>query len=82
VNYKGEYHYRSGSTKQELKGAALDKFLLQKYGRKWDSVAIPSISIADLKQETFNFFRKRGIRSQRLDETIMLDTNDQLLDNL
>ena len=29
VNYKGEYHYRSGSTKQELKGAALDKFLLQ-----------------------------------------------------
>lgn len=30
VNYKGQYHYRSGSTKQELKGATLDKFLLQK----------------------------------------------------
>lgn len=28
VNYKGQYHYRSGSTKQELKGVALDKFLL------------------------------------------------------
>lgn len=82
VNYKGEYHFRSGSTKQELKGVALDKFLLQKYGRKWDSVAVPTVSIADLKQETFDFFRKRGIRSQRLDETIMLDTNEQLLDNL
>ena len=23
ISYKGEYHYRSGSTKQELKGAAL-----------------------------------------------------------
>jgi len=23
VNYKGQYHYRSGSTKQELKGAAI-----------------------------------------------------------
>ena len=34
VNYKGEYHFRSGATKQELKGAALDKFLLKKYGRK------------------------------------------------
>ncbi len=33
VNYKGEYHFRSGSTKQELKGAALDKFLLHKYGK-------------------------------------------------
>jgi ATP-dependent DNA helicase RecG len=30
VSYKGQYHYRSGSTKQELKGAALDRFLLKK----------------------------------------------------
>ena len=29
INYKGQYHYRSGSTKQELKGAALNKFLLR-----------------------------------------------------
>lgn len=41
VNYKGEYHFRSGSTKQELRGPALDKFLLQKYGRKWDGVLVP-----------------------------------------
>lgn len=26
INYKGQYHYRSGSTKQELKGAALNRF--------------------------------------------------------
>ena len=38
VSYKGEYHLRSGSTKQELKGAALDKFLLRKQGRTWDGV--------------------------------------------
>jgi ATP-dependent DNA helicase RecG len=36
ISYKGQYHYRSGSTKQELKGAALDKFLLQKLGKRWD----------------------------------------------
>jgi ATP-dependent DNA helicase RecG len=56
VNYKGEYHYRSGSTKQELKGAALDKFLLQKQGKHWDGVSIPNVSVADLKSETFDFF--------------------------
>lgn len=33
VNYKGQYHYRSGSTKQELKGAALDKFMLEAKGK-------------------------------------------------
>jgi len=82
VNYKGEYHYRSGSTKQELKGAALDKFLLQKYGRKWDSVPIPNISVADLKQETFEFFKERGIESNRLDEKCRKDTPEQLLENL
>ena len=38
VNYKGEYHYRSGSTKQQLKGQALNQFLLQKTGITWDSV--------------------------------------------
>jgi len=58
VNYKGQYHYRSGSTKQELKGAALDKFLLQKKGKKWDSVPIPNVSVTDLDNETFDFFRK------------------------
>ncbi|MGY6741677.1 MAG: AlbA family DNA-binding domain-containing protein [Cecembia sp.] len=63
VNYKGQYHYRSGSTKQELKGAALDKFLLQKKGKKWDGVPVPNVSTIDLKQETFDFFRKRAFRS-------------------
>jgi ATP-dependent DNA helicase RecG len=43
VSYKGEYHYRSGSTKQELKGAALDKFLLRKQGRHWDGVPVPDV---------------------------------------
>jgi len=49
VNYKGEYHYRSGATKQELKGAALDNFLLKKQGKHWDSVSVPNVSVADLK---------------------------------
>jgi len=82
VNYKGEYHYRSGSTKQELKGAALDKFLLQKYGKKWDSVPIPNVPISELKQETFEFFKEKGIESMRLDVKSHNDSPEQLLNNL
>lgn len=82
VNYKGEYHYRSGSTKQELKGNALDKFLLQKQGKHWDGVSIPNVSVTDLKAETFDFFRKKGVKSKRLDEDVLSDTNEVLLDNL
>lgn len=82
VNYKGQYHYRSGSTKQELKGAALDKFLLQKKGKRWDGVPVPNVSINDLKLEAFDFFRKRAFRSQRIDEESLSDSNEHLIENL
>lgn len=82
VNYKGQYHVRSGSTKQELKGAALDKFLLQKKGKRWDGVPVPNVSVKDLKQETFEFFRKRAFKSQRIDEDSLTDSNELLIENL
>jgi ATP-dependent DNA helicase RecG len=82
VNYKGQYHYRSGSTKQELKGAALDKFMLQKKGKKWDGVPVPNVSVADLKNETFDFFRKRALKSNRIEEDVLTDSNELLIENL
>lgn len=82
VNYKGQYHYRSGNTKQELKGAALDKFLLQKKGKRWDGVPVPKVSVGDLKSETLEFFKKRGIRSKRLSEEALSEDNTHLLENL
>ncbi|MFA5806175.1 MAG: ATP-binding protein [Melioribacteraceae bacterium] len=82
VNYKGQYHYRSGTTKQELKGAALNKFLLQRKGKRWDGVPVPNISVAELKQETFDFFRKRALKSQRIEEDVLTDSNELLIENL
>src|SRR5690606_13372849 len=32
ISYRGEYHIRSGSTKQQLTGSALSAFLLRKFG--------------------------------------------------
>lgn len=82
VNYKGQFHYRSGSTKQELKGQALDRFLLSKQGKRWDSVPVPKVSIADLDQNTFDFFRKRALKSNRIEEEVLNDSNSLLLENL
>lgn len=82
VNCRGEYYYRTGSTKQELKGVALDKFLLGKQGKRWDSVPVPYVTIDDLKAETFDFFRRKGIKSNRLDDETLTDSNEMLLNNL
>ena len=59
VNYKGEYHYRSGSTKQLLRGAALTEFLLSKTGYKWDAVPVDGVTVDDLDKESFDIFQIR-----------------------
>jgi ATP-dependent DNA helicase RecG len=82
VNYKGQFHYRSGSTKQELKGLALDKYLLQRNGKRWDGVPVPKVTATDLKHETFDFFRKRALKSKRIEDEVLNDTDELLLENL
>lgn len=82
VSYKGQYHFRSGSTKQELKGTALDKFLLRKQGKHWDSVPVPYIAVKDLEQNALKLFRRNAINSKRLETHILNETFEQLLDKL
>jgi ATP-dependent DNA helicase RecG len=82
VNYKGRYYFRSGSTLQELKGSALDKFMFQKRGKTWDAVPVPNVSANDLKDETFDFFKKRALISKRIDESILTENNKNILENL
>ncbi len=72
ISHKGQYYFRSGSTRQEMKGTAFDKFLLQKQGKRWDGVPVPHVKVDDFSNEAFNRFktlvkkkrtRKRGCTS-------------------
>lgn len=82
ISLRGKYYYRSGSTLQELKGAALAKFLLQRQGKKWDGVPIPNVTVDDLKNDTFDFFRKKATKSKRLEPEDLDGTNQELLESL
>ena len=82
ISYKGEYHYRSGSTKQVLKGASLDAFLLKKYGLHWDGVPVPHLSPANLETSAFTLFAKKAVQSKRLGDEILLESSDSLLKKL
>ncbi len=82
VNYKGEYHYRSGSTKQQLKGQVLNQFLLKKTGITWDSVPIYGVNVSDLRNDSFDIFREQAVLNKRMDNKNIEATNEQLLDNL
>jgi ATP-dependent DNA helicase RecG len=82
VNYKGEYHYRTGSTKQQLRGASLTEFLISKTGFKWDAVPVDDISVDDLDKESFDIFRREAIRSGRMSREDLEMSNEDLLDSL
>lgn len=67
ISYRGHYLQRSGSTLQELKGAALDRFLLSRRGRTWDGVPMPDIKVTQLSTSAIQQFRDLARTSGRLD---------------
>jgi ATP-dependent DNA helicase RecG len=67
ISYKGEYHYRSGSTKQELRGEALNRFVLRKFGKTWDSSPVSHVSAKDLSGETLATFRRLSKENGRFE---------------
>ena len=65
ISYHGKYHYRSGSTKQELKGAGLNEFLLKKVGKTWEEALEPKATFDEISDEAMEEFKYEAFRSQR-----------------
>lgn len=82
ISYKGSYYYRSGSTTQELKGVALDKFLLRSQGKTWDSVPVPYFGDRDLDPYAFKLFREKAEKKRRIDPELLKENDDILINKL
>jgi len=65
ISFQGKYHYRSGSTKQELKGAMLNEFLLSKIGKTWEEALESHASMDEISTEAIEEFKKEAIQSNR-----------------
>ena len=68
IAYKGTYHYRSGSTKQELKGLALQQFIMRKMGHSWDDIPVYGATIDDIDRKAIDYFLHCSIKAGRMDE--------------
>ena len=82
VSYKGEYHFRSGSTKQILRGVALTEFISSKTGIRWEDSVIEGVTAEDLDKESFDIFRREAVRSKRMTKDDLNMSNAELLDSL
>ena len=82
IAYHGIYHYRSGSTKQELKGAALQQFLLRKMGHSWDDIENERATLDDIDRQAIDFFLRKAVDAGRMPVDSLNETTEKVLSNL
>lgn len=82
IAYKGTYHYRSGSTKQEMRGTALQQFILKKMGRSWDDIPNDRATLDDIDRTAIEYFLRKGIEAQRIPEDDRNASTEQVLTTL
>lgn len=82
VNYHGEYFYRSGATKQTLRGQALNQFLMKKMHLSWESTIIPEVSIDSFRNDSFDVFKEKALLSKRMKPEDMSTTKQELMERL
>ncbi len=81
ISLRGRYYYRSGATKQELKGNALNEFLLRKAGKTWDDSLEPRAEFGDIDEAEIEQFKNAAEKSGRLpreDDLSLTDFLDKL----
>lgn len=82
VAYRGVYHYRSGSTKQELKGLALQNFILKKMGWSWDDMPVAGATLNDIDRQAIDYFLRKGIEVGRISGDAYTSSTEAVLRSL
>jgi len=82
ISYDGIFHYRSGSTKQELKGVSLHNWLLKRNGISWEDIPVPCSSVMNVDEYTLRRFTRDALKIGRISTGIENSDVPSLLRNL
>ena len=82
IAFKGVYYVKSGSTKQELKGAELQHFILKKMGRTFDELPVESAGLSDIDEKIVRKFLRKAIKANRLSPEAETDDLQNIISNL
>ena len=82
ISYKGAFYMRSGATNQELRGLALQQFLMKKFGRSWEDMPCYGATIDDIDPEAIRYFLKKGIKEKRMSPDAENSTPEEVISNL
>ncbi len=78
ISLRGVYYWRSGSVKQELKGNALNEFLLKKMGLTWDRAIEANATLDDIDHSAIERFKADASKAGRLPDLTDLSDVDIL----
>ncbi len=82
ISCQGKFYLRSGSNNHEVTGSELDKFMLDRVGKRWEDLPVKNATLEDLSEEAFKVFKEKAVKSGRLKvEDVEID-NETLLKNL
>lgn len=87
ISLRGRYYVRIGSTLQELKGTALNEFILKRTGKTWDDIPIEFSSVNEIDENAIKYFLQKAMKSKRIapdaskEDTITLLKNLHLMNN-
>ena len=82
ISYQGKFYLRSGSNNHEVTGNELDKFLLNRVGKRWEDLPVKNATFNDLSEEAIKTFKEKAVKSGRLiAEDVEID-DETLLKNL
>ncbi|MDD6880971.1 MAG: putative DNA binding domain-containing protein, partial [Firmicutes bacterium] len=82
VSYYGEFHYRSGSTKQLLTGIALSDFIMKRAGVHWEDAIVEGITMDDIDDESIKIFKREARRCKRMKSEDLNVSTEELLEKL
>jgi len=82
VSYHGVHHYRNGSTKQELKGTALNEFILRKMNISLERQPTSKTTLEDIDEGAVQSFIQKALRKQRILESAANSDTYIILKNL
>ena len=82
ISYRGVYYYRSGATKQELRGTALHQFLLKKMGLNWEDITCDGTTLDDIDDSAIGYFLDHAIEQGRMEPESRQSSKEEVLSNL
>lgn len=82
ISFNGVHYYRSGSTNQELRGNALNNFILNKMKSFWEDMSEENKSITDLDTNSIQKFIRKAIAAGRIPKSSQQQSVDSLFRQL